>query len=427
MDAAFGGARPLRGEVTVPPDKSISHRAAILGAMAEGNTVARHFLLCDDCRSTLACLRSLGVEWDLDGDTLTVRGYGLQNWKQAERELDAGNSATTMRMLAGALAGRPFSSVITGDDSLLARPMRRIIEPLRRMGADITGRGDNTRPPLTIRGGKLEGVEHRMQVESAQLKSALLMAGLQAEGETRILGGRSSRDHTERMLLLMGADLSFSGEEEMTIRGSSLQARDLDIPGDISSAAFLMAAAATVAGSRLKLSAVGLNPTRAGFLSALNSMGAQVMESNYSEKDNEPRGDLEIGGARLNGMEVEARCVPALIDEIPLLAVMGCSARGETSVRGAAELRVKESDRIASICAELAKMGADITEMPDGFVVRGPAALRGARVDSHGDHRIAMALAVAALAAEGETFVSGWECVNVSFPGFEKTLRSLMS
>ena len=426
MDAAFSGAGPLRGGVSVPPDKSISHRAAILGAMAEGRTVARHFLLSEDCISTLSCLRSLGVEWELDGDTLTVHGKGPQGWKEAAGELDAGNSATTMRLLSGVLAGRPFTSVITGDDSLRRRPMGRIISPLRRMGADVRGNENDTRPPLTIRGGGLKGIEHRMEVDSAQVKSAILLAGLQAEGETHIMGGRSSRDHTERMLMLMGADLSFGGKDEMMVRRSSLQARDIDIPSDISSAAFLMAAAALVAGSRLKLSGVGLNPTRAGFLSVLNSMGALVMESNYSEADKEPRGDLEIGAASLNGIEVEGRFVPALIDEVPLLAVLGCRARGETSVKGAGELRVKESDRIAAICTELAKMGANITETPDGFTARGPVMLRGARVDSHGDHRIAMALAVAALAAEGETVVSGWECVSVSYPGFEKTIRDLM-
>ncbi|RJP31256.1 MAG: 3-phosphoshikimate 1-carboxyvinyltransferase [Actinobacteria bacterium] len=425
MEATFAAARPLRGEVTVPPDKSISHRAAILGALAEGRTVAKPFLLSEDCMSTLSCLHSLGVEWGLDADRLTIDGKGPDGWRRAGGELDAGNSATTMRLLAGALAGRPFTSVITGDDSLRRRPMGRIVEPLRRMGAEITGEENNSKPPLTIHGGGLEGIEHRMEVDSAQVKSALLLAGLQAEGETRILGGGSSRDHTERMLLLMGADLTFAGEDAMTVRRATLQARELDIPGDISSAAFLIAAAVMVPGSRLLLSGVGLNPTRAGFLSVLNSMGALVTENNYRETDNEPRGDLEVGGARLSGVEVEGWRIPALIDEVPLLAVMGCRARGETVVRGAGELRVKESDRIAAICVELAKMGADIAETPDGFVVRGPVSLRGAHVESHGDHRIAMALAVAALCAEGETVISGWECVNISFPGFARTLHDL--
>jgi len=425
MDAVFSAAGPLRGEVTVPADKSISHRAAILAAMAEGSTVARPFLRSEDCMSTLSCLRSLGVEWELSGDELTVVGRGPQGWRQARGELDAGNSATTMRLLAGALAGRSFTSVITGDDSLCRRPMGRIVEPLRRMGADIKGREGDTRPPLTVRGGGLKGIEHRMEVDSAQVKSAILLAGLQAEGETRIVGGRSSRDHTERMLLLMGADLSFADEDMMTIRRSRLQALETTIPGDISSAAFLLAAAVLVPGSRLKLSGIGLNPTRAGFLSVLNSMGALVMESNYRETDNEPRGDLEASGAQLNGVEVEGWRIPAMIDEVPLLAVLGCKARGETVVRGAQELRVKESDRISAVCGELAKMGARITETPDGFVVHGPVSLQGAHVDSRGDHRIAMALAVAALCADGETVIAGWECANISFPGFENTLRSL--
>jgi 3-phosphoshikimate 1-carboxyvinyltransferase len=427
MEMVFNGpSRGLKGKIRVPPDKSISHRAAILGALAEGTTIARPFLRSGDCMSTLSCLRSLGVELQLRGDVLTVEGRGPDGWSRPPRALDAGNSATTMRLLSGALAGRPFISVIDGDDSLCQRPMGRIIEPLLRMGAEISGMDNNTRPPLTINGGDLKGIKFRLQVDSAQVKSALLLAGLQAEGETTILGGRSSRDHTERMLLLMGGDLSFVGEDGMTVRPSALSPCEIEVPGDISSAAFLMAAAVLVPGSRLTLVEVGLNPTRAGFLSALNTMGALVMETNYRETSNEPRGDLEVRAAELSGIEVAGDRIPAMIDEVPLLAVLGCRARGETVVSGAGELRVKESDRIAAVCGELRKMGADIRERPDGFEVRGPTGLKGARVDSHGDHRIAMALAVAALVAEGETVISGWECVSISFPDFENALRSLV-
>ncbi|MBC7247735.1 MAG: 3-phosphoshikimate 1-carboxyvinyltransferase [Actinobacteria bacterium] len=423
----FGSARPLRGEVVVPPDKSLSHRAAILGALAHGRTTAAPFLRAGDCLSTLTCLRRLGVEVRLSGERLEVEGKGPEAWKPPQGVLDAGNSATTMRLLAGALAGRPFRCEIDGDASLRRRPMSRIIEPLGRMGARIVGMGEGGRPPLAIEGGNLRGIEHHMEVDSAQVKSALLLAGLQAEGETRILGGRSSRDHTERMLLLMGADLSFEGEEALVIRRSELAGGEIEVPGDISSASFLIAAALLVPGSRLRLKDVGLNPTRAGFLSVVNSMGALVVESGYREVSNEPRGDLEVGSTALSGVEVEGRRIPALIDEVPLLAVMGCRARGETVVMGAEELRVKESDRIAAICGELRKMRADIEELPDGFVVAGPVELRGARVDSHGDHRIAMALAVAALVAEGETVISGWECTDISFPGFAVLLRELAS
>jgi len=425
MQATLSGASSLQGEVAVPPDKSISHRAAILGALAEGRTTARPFLHSQDCLSTLSCLTSLGVDLNLTEDTLTVEGKGPQGWREPKAVLDAGNSGTTLRILTGALAGRPFESVISGDDSLRLRPMARIVEPLRRMGAEITGPENGNKPPLTINGGNLHGVEHHMEVESAQVKSALLLAGIQAEGKTRIIGGRSARDHTERMLLLMGADMEFEDEKAMIISRSRLQGRELDIPGDISSASFLITAAVLVKGSRLVLKGVGLNPTRAGFLSVLNSMGAMVMESSFSEKDNEPRGDLEVAGARLSGVELEGWRIPAMIDEVPLIAVIGCIARGSTVVRGAEELRVKESDRIAAICGELAKMGADIEELPDGFEVRGPVELRGAQVDSRGDHRIAMALAVAALCAQGETTISGWECVNISFPGFLETLHRL--
>jgi 3-phosphoshikimate 1-carboxyvinyltransferase len=427
MEVTWSGpARGLKGEVRVPPDKSISHRAAILGAMAEGTTVAWPFLRSADCLSTLSCLRALGVDVDLDGEVLTIAGKGLDTWSKPAGVLDAGNSATTMRLLAGVVVGRPFTCVIDGDDSLRGRPMGRIIAPLQAMGAKITGRENDTRPPLTIRGGGLRGTEYAMEVDSAQVKSALLLAGLQAQGETTILGGRSSRDHTERMLLLMGADLTFSGADAMTVKPSALTGGEIEVPGDISSAAFLLAAAAVVPGSRLTLADIGLNPTRAGFLSVLNTMGTLVMESRYRETGNEPRGDLDVGAAELIGVEVDGDRIPAMIDEVPLLAVLGCRARGATVVRGAGELRVKESDRIAAICGELRKMGAEITESPDGFEVRGPVGLRGARVDSHGDHRIAMALAVAALCAEGDTVISGWEKVDISFPDFERVLRALM-
>jgi 3-phosphoshikimate 1-carboxyvinyltransferase len=426
MKATLGSAHSLQGEVKVPPDKSISHRAAILGALAEGRTTARPYLRSQDCLSTLSCLASLGVVLELSDDTLTIEGKGPEGWSEPKSVLDAGNSGTTLRILTGALAGRPFESVISGDDSLRTRPMARIVEPLRRMGAEITGPENGNKPPLTIKGGGLYGVEHHMEIESAQVKSALLLAGMQAEGKTRIIGGRSARDHTERMLLLMGADLDFEDDRTMVIEKSHLEGGELNIPGDISSASFLIAAAVLIKDSRLVLKNVGLNPTRAGFLSVLNSMGAMVMESGFNEKDNEPRGDLEVAGARLIGVELEGWRIPAMIDEVPLLAVMGCKARGTTVVCGAEELRVKESDRIAAICGELIKMGADIEEQPDGFVVHGPVELRGAQVDSHGDHRIAMALAVAALCAQGETTISGWECVDISFPGFLETLHRLM-
>jgi 3-phosphoshikimate 1-carboxyvinyltransferase len=365
------------------------------------------------------------VDARLEGETLVVEGGGPEAWREPEEVLDAGNSATTLRLLTGALSGRPFFSVLTGDRSLLRRPMRRIVDPLRSMGAEILGREDGNKPPLAVRGGRLEGREHRLEVESAQVRTALILAGLQAEGVTRVVGGGSARDHTERMLLLMGGDISLEKNGAVSVKRSRLRGAKIDIPGDLSSAAFLLAAAAVVPGSRLVIRNVGLNPTRAGFLGVLNSMGALVMESNYREESNEPRGDLEAACTSLVGVEVEAWRIPAMIDEVPLLAVVGCRARGRTVVRGARELRVKESDRIAAVCTELSRMGARIEELEDGFVVRGPVELKGTRVDSHGDHRVAMALAVAALCAEGETVISGWECVDVSFPGFEAVLRDL--
>ncbi len=424
MEMTFGGASSIRGEVEVPPDKSISHRAAILGAMAKGKTTAQPFLRSADCMSTLSCLKDLGINWQLEGDALSIEGRGPEGFKTPPNALDAGNSATTMRFLAGVLAGRPFESVITGDESLRKRPMGRIIEPLRQMGAEIGGNEGTQKPPLTIKGGPLHGITYKIEVDSAQVKSALMLAGLQAEGETTIRGGRSSRDHTERMLLLMGADLTFK-DDDIIISRSGLSAGEISIPGDLSSASFLLGAAVLLPGSRLLLKNVGLNPARAGFLSVLNSMGALIVESNYQELDNEPRGDLEVAGAWLSGIELEGWRVPAMIDEVPLLAVIGCMARGTTTVLGAGELRFKESDRISAICGELQKMGARIEERPDGFNVNGPVKLHGAGVDSHGDHRIAMALAVAALCAQGETTISGWECVDISFPGFDQVLRNI--
>ncbi len=423
MEVRLEPRGPLRGETEVPPDKSISHRAAILGSMAKGRTVATPFLRSLDCLSTVSCLRMLGVEIRLEGSALVVEGDGPESWREPTDVLDAGNSATTMRLLAGALAGRPFLSIISGDSSLRSRPMGRVVEPLRKMGAAIMGRDGDRLPPLAIRGGGLKGIEWNMEVESAQVKSAVLLAGLQAEGETTVRGGLAARDHTERMLSLMGAELSFI-DDGVTVRPGTLQGREISIPGDISSAAFLLAAAVLVPGSHLILRRVGLNPTRAGFLSLLNTMGAMIAEYDYEEVDHEPRGTLEARHADLRGVAVDPERVPTMIDELPLLAVVATQAEGETVVRGAAELRVKESDRIAGVCGELRKMGARIEELPDGFVVRGPVRLRGAEVDPRGDHRIAMALAVAALVAEGTTTIRGWECTEVSFPGFLQLLET---
>lgn len=426
MDQVIRPAMRLRGELSVPGDKSLSHRAAIFGAAAMGDTRIENFLFASDCLSTVHCLRTLGAGIDLDpaARSVLVHGGGLGALREPSDILDAGNSATTMRALLGLTAGLPFFSTITGDASLRSRPMRRVVEPLRSMGATIYGREGGDRAPLAISGGGLHGIDYELPVASAQVRLALLLAGLSAEGRTTIRGGRLARDHSERLLRFMGADLEFA-DDAVSIASGVLRPAHIDIPGDLSSGAFLLAAAAMLQGSQLQLRGVGLNPTRAGFLSVLNSMGAMIMESDLDEVANEPRGTLTVNGAELVGIEVEPFRIPAMIDEVPLIAVVGTQARGVTRITGADELRVKETDRISAICSQLQLMGASIEEQEGGFTVTGPTRLAGCAVDSFGDHRIAMALAVAGLCAAGETTIAGWECVDISFPGFAAVLESL--
>jgi 3-phosphoshikimate 1-carboxyvinyltransferase len=424
MEKLIPNITSLRGEVKVPGDKSISHRAAIFGALARGVTTAKNFLRAEDTMSTLGCLRELGVEWTWEDDTLVVKGRGYPGLQEPSDILYAGNSGTTIRLLSGVLAACPFLSIITGDASIRERPMRRIVEPLTAMGARVYAREEGNKAPLAIYGGELHGIDYVLPVPSAQVKSALILAGLNARGQTVIRGDRGSRDHTERMGMYFGADLSMD-REAISVRPSRLEARWVEIPGDLSSASYIIAAALLLPGSEVILRDVGLNPTRAGFLSAINSMGAMVMEESYEEKSMEPRGDLRVRHARLQAVEIDEERVPSMIDELPLLAVIATQAEGETIIRGAGELRVKESDRIAAIASQLRRMGADIEEWTDGLMVRGPRRLRGSRVSSYGDHRIAMSLAVAALRAEGETVIEGWECVNISFPDFDRILKAL--
>lgn len=414
----------LRGEPELPGDKSISHRAAMLGAMAEGTTSAFNFLRAEDTMSTLHALERLGVEWSLEGDRLVIEGKGFESLREPDDVINVGNSGSTIRMLSGMAAACPFLTVFTGDASIRRRPMRRIIEPLSNMGAAIEARGGGALAPLAIRGGSLQGIEYELPVPSAQVKSAILLAGMNADGETVIRGDRGSRDHTERMALAFGADLE-TGQDAVRVRRSRLESREIDIPADISSASFFMAGAVLLQGSDVRLSGVGLNPTRAGFVSVLNSMGAMIMEDACDVKDNEPRGNLLVKGAKLYGVEIEGWRIPGLIDEVPLLAVVATQANGVTRVSGAEELKHKESDRLEAIISQLKLMGADITGEDGGFTVRGKTSLKGARVKSFGDHRIAMSLAVAGLCAEGDTVIEGWECVSISFPGFEKALKGL--
>lgn len=412
---------PLRGVVRVPGDKSISHRAAILAAMAAGTSEIRDHSPAGDCGATLTAIRRLGIAVEERGDVVRIRGAGSDALRASDEPLDCARSGTTMRLLAGVLAARPFPSTLTGDAQLLRRPMERVAEPLRRMGATVTT--VNGRPPLRIEGGPLTGIRYRLPVPSAQVKSAVLLAGIQAEGETTVLEPIPSRDHTERLLGWLDLPIE-RGPDSATVRAAVPEPFALRVPGDLSSAAPLVAAAALVAGSELTVEGVGLNPTRTGFLRVLERMGA-ALEVSIHHRSPEPVGNVRLRHGRLHGVAVGPEEIPTLLDELPLLGVVATAAEGTTEVRGAGELRVKESDRIAGLVAGLRTLGAEAEELDDGFVVRGPTALGGGGVDALGDHRLVMAFAVAALASREPVGVSGSRSLGDSFPGFLEHLEDL--
>ena len=405
----------FRGRFTLPGDKSISHRAALLGAMAEGETRVFNYSSAADCASTLACLRELGIAIRRDGTRVTIASEGLPGWRAPAAPLDAENSGSTIRMLAGALAGRPFRSVLTGDESLRRRPLERVAGPLRAMGATVLT--TDGRAPMTIEGGRLRGLVHDLPVASAQVKTALLLAGLQAEGTTTVREPAPSRDHTERMLPLFGVAVRREGLAASVEGGARLRGTDVAVPGDASSAAFLVVAALVLPDSEVRLDGVLLSPTRTAFVEVLRARGGRV-EARLEASDPEPVGSIVASSSSLHGTTVDPALVPSLIDEVPALAAAAAFAEGPFTVTGASELRVKESDRLAALAEGLSALGARVRELPDGLVVEGGAGLRGARVRSHGDHRIAMALAVLALAAEGPSEIEGADCVAVSFPEF---------
>jgi len=418
----------LKGNIFVPGDKSISHRSLILGSIAQGETRVYNLLNSLDCLRTLDCMQALGVKIELDVDnSVNIKGKGLYGLQEPKDILDVGNSGTTVRLLTGLLSGQNFYSVLNGDNSIRKRPMKRVAQPLRLMGADIWGREDGHFAPLSIRGSKLNPFQYTLPVASAQVKSALLLAGLYATGETVIREPLSTRDHTERMLEIMQADIKISPPEIKIKGGTELRSTDIFIPGDISSAAYFIAAASILGDSRIIIKQVGVNPTRTGIIEILKKMGTKIDILNYQIKSNEPRADLMIEYSKLKGVEIKKENVPFLIDELPLIAVVATQAQGKTVVSGARELRVKESDRIKAIVSELKKMGADIEEEEDGFTVNGPTRLQGAVCESYNDHRIAMSLAVAALLAEGKTVIKNSECIDISFPGFKNTLQKLIN
>lgn len=425
MSIEIGAMGPLCGEITVPGDKSISHRAAILGALARGETLIEGFLLGEDCLSTLSCLRRLGVAVLVEGEKVRVQGVGLDGLREPEDVLDAGNSGTTARLLLGVLAGQPFYAVLTGDASLRRRPMGRVTVPLREMGALISGRAGGKLLPLTVQGGAIRALKYSSPVASAQVKSAVLLAGLFAEGETSVTEPEKSRDHTERMLAAFGAQVKVRGNTACVMGQPCLEGRLVRVPGDISSAAFFLVAASIVPGSDLLIRNVGVNPTRTGVLEVLEQMGARLDYLNRREESGEPVADLRVRAAALKGVEIGGAIIPRLIDELPVLAVAAACAAGTTTVRDAEELRVKESDRISVMTSQLAALGINITAREDGFVVQGGRRLKGGRVQSFGDHRVAMSLSVAALAAASPVVLDDPQCMAVSYPAFLDTLRSL--
>ena len=418
-------ARPLRGRVAVPGDKSISHRALIFGALAEGTTRVEGLNPGADVAATASALSALGVPvvaGEETNDSVEVEGSGWEGLTEPAGPLECGNSGTTMRTLTGVLAGARGAFVLVGDPSLSARPMLRIVAPLRQMGASIDGRAFGDRAPLFVRGAELKGVEHDLPVASAQVKTALLLAGLRADGGTRVTEPGDSRDHTERMLSALGVPL-VEGERSVSIEGGSrLDPFAMDVPGDPSAAAFLLVAALLVPDSELTVTGVGINPTRTGFVDVLKDMGADVSIQEDKREVGEPVGTIGARASDLRAIDVAPDRIPGLIDEVPVLAVAATQAVGTTRFDGVGELRVKESDRISAIADGLRRLGAQVEVGPGHLAIEGPTPLSGGVVDSHGDHRIAMALAIAGVLASDKVTVQGWGAVDVSFPGFLETL-----
>lgn len=418
------------GVTAIPGDKSITHRALILAALGNGRARVRNILASADCLSTLACLKQLGVEIDRDSTEVVVVGRGLGGFSEPLDVLDVGNSGTALRVLPAVLAAQPFFSVLTGDDSIRKRPVDRVIRPLSLMGGRLWAREGGRLAPVAVAGGRLQGIVYELPVASAQVKTAVLLAGLLAEGRTTVIEPVPSRDHTEIMLAHLGARLSVEalagGGRRLTVEGGiRFDNRDLLVPGDFSSAAFFLAAGVLASDRGVTVEGTGLNQTRTGFLDVLNLMGGAFALTPSEETEGEPAGSVFIRKGFLRGSEIGGALIPRIIDELPLVALLATQAEGRTVIKDAAELRVKETDRIGLVAAELAKMGAAVRAMPDGFIIDGPTPLHGAAVDSQGDHRLAMMLAVAALVAEGSTTIGAAEAVNVSFPDFFDRLAAL--
>lgn len=424
MDKIISSKTGLNGNIKIPGDKSISHRAVMFGSIAKGDTEITGFLKGDDCMSTISCFRKLGIDINVSEDKVIVHGKGLHGLTAPEEQLYVGNSGTTIRLISGILSAQPFDSVLNGDSSIQKRPMKRVINPLTEMGAEIDST-NNGYAPLTIHGTKLKAIEYTMPVASAQVKSSILLASLFAEGTTIINEPVASRDHTEIMLNYFGADIKNKDGVITSAPVNELYGRSLEVPGDISSAAFFMTAGLIVPNSHLIIENVGINPTRTGIIDALRAMGGYVEILNERRSGGELVGDIEVKTSQLRATTLEGSIIPRMIDEIPVFAVAALCAEGTTYVKNAEELKVKESNRIATMSKELGKMGAVITETDDGMIIEGGQKLKGSTVYSHLDHRVAMSCATAALIADGDTTITDADCVGISFPNFYNILENL--
>lgn len=416
---------PLRGELEIPGDKSISHRAIMFGSLAKGTTEVTHFLQGADCLSTISCFQKLGIEIENRIDRILIHGKGLRGLLAPSEILDCGNSGTTTRLISGILSGQCFSSTLTGDASIQKRPMKRIMDPLTLMGADITSVHQNNCAPLVIKGKPLTGIHYHSPIASAQVKSAILLAGLYAEGETKVTEPYLSRNHSELMLSYFGANIKTENTTAILLPNPVLDGQKIEVPGDISSAAYFIAAGLLVPGSEILLKNVGINPTRDGILRVAKEMGGNIELLNVNTENGEPTADVLVKFSALHGITIGGEIIPTLIDEIPIIAVMAAFARGTTIIKDAAELKVKESDRIQVMVTNLKAMGADVESTDDGMIIRGGKDLHGTIIDSHKDHRIAMSFAIASLLADGHMTILDKNCVEISFPLFYQDLNRL--
>ncbi|MDD6037967.1 MAG: 3-phosphoshikimate 1-carboxyvinyltransferase [bacterium] len=419
-------ANRLRGSLTIPGDKSISHRAIMFGAISQGKTEITNFLQGADCLSTIGCFRAMGVDIDNQGSQIIINGVGLDGLKQPSARLDVGNSGTTMRLISGILSGQKFSCELNGDASIQKRPMKRIMEPLSMMGANIKSLANNGCAPLAIQGATLTGIHYQSPVASAQVKSCVLLAGLYADSQTSVTEPALSRNHTELMLSAFGANITSEGTTAMIEPRPNLYGQSVEVPGDISSAAYWIAAGLAVPNSELVLHNVGINPTRDGILRVVDAMGGNVRRENVRTVSGELVCDLVVTSSSLHGTTIEGDLIPTLIDEIPVIAVLACFADGTTIIRDAQELKVKESNRIDTVVSALAAMGADVTATDDGMIIHGGKPLHGAVIDSHLDHRIAMSFAIAGLLSDGETKILQADSVAISYPDFYESLNRLI-